>query len=428
MERAVGVGSRDFTVVESSGCAAPGVRFAPAAEREGTVRMRTITDRLTGIALTLLLAASTARAGGGYTQTNLVSNMPGVAQQTDPNLINPWGISFSTGSPFWISNQGAGALNIGTSTLYGVPSATGGLNSGPTLLTVTIPNISNAAPSADNGPTGQVNTSAPGITTGASDFLLNGTKASFIFANLDGSISAWNGGGAATIMATVAGASFTGLGIGNSGGAAFLYAADQHSANVDIFNSSWHMTGQLTTDPNLPSGFTAFNVQNLGGILYVTYANPNSPLGGIVDEYRTDGTLLTRLITDTAGTHLQTPYGVAIAPAGWGQFGGDLLIGNNDGDGTINAYTLGGVWQGQLTLANGTVFSEAEMWGLTFGNGGNGGSPNVLYFAAGLEGQTNGLFGALSVPEPGSGVLGVIALGTLGVGWTWKKRRHPASS
>jgi uncharacterized protein (TIGR03118 family) len=389
--------------------------------------MRTITHRLTGIALTLLLAAGTARAGGGYTQTNLVSNTPGVAQRTDPNLINPWGISFSTGSPFWISNQGAGAQNIGTTTLYSVPSNTGGLNSSPTLLTVTIPNVNNAPPGDGNGPTGQVSTSAPGISTVASDFLLNGNRAAFIFANLDGSISAWNGGGAATMMATVAGASFTGLGIGNSGSAAFLYAADQNSRNVDIFNSSWHMTGQLT-DPNLPAGFTAFNVQNLGGILYVTYANPTNPLGGVVDEYRTDGTLIGQLINDPAGTHLQTPWGVAIAPAGWGQFSGDLLVGNNDGDGTINAYTLGGIWQGQVTLTNGTPFSERELWGLTFGNGGSGGSPNILYFAAGLEGETNGLVGALSAPEPGSGVLGVIALGTLGLGWTWRKRRRPASS
>ena len=220
----------------------------------------------------------------------------------------------------------------------------------------------------------------------------------------------------------MAGASFTGLGIGNSGGQAFIYAADQNSPNVNIFNSKWQMTGNFT-DPNLPAGFTAFNVQNIGGILYVTFANPNNPLGGIVDEFKTDGTFIKTLISDAAGRHLDTPWGLAIAPKGWGQFGGDLLVGNNDGDGTINAYTLGGVWQGQITLQNGT-FSQGELWGMTFGNGGSGGSKNVLYFAAGLPGATNGLFGAISTPEPSSGVLGLIALGALTAGWRWKKRRR----
>ncbi len=379
--------------------------------------MQPIVRRIALIALTLLFAASSARAGGGYVQTNLVSNTPGMAQQTDPNLLNPWGIAESTTSPFWVANQYSS-----TASVYKV----GG--TGP-LLTVSIPNEGGALPPSMNyGPTGQVSTGAAGITTGASDFLVTpgGAKAAFIFDNLDGSISAWGGGKSATIETSVAGASFTGLGIGNSGGQAFIYAADQNSPNVNIFNSKWQMTGSFT-DKNLPSGYTAFNVQNLGGILYVTFVNPNNPLGGIVDEFNTDGTLIKTLISDAAGAHLDTPWGLAIAPAGWGQFGGDLLVGNNDGDGTINAYTLGGVWQGQITVQTGT-FSQGELWGLTFGNGGSGGSPNVLYFAAGLDGATNGLFGAISVPEPSSGVMGLIALGALTAGWRWKSAgaaRHP---
>jgi uncharacterized protein (TIGR03118 family) len=396
--------------------------------------MRTIANRIILSALALLSAAGTAHAGS-YTQTNLIADQSGMgAQVVDPDLINPWGISFSGGSPFWVSNQGAGgpgSIQHGTSTLYSAAANSGGLTSTKNALVVSIPNLGSppAPPSGLNGPTGQVSTAAPGITTGASDFLLNGTKAAFIFANLDGSVSAWNGGATSVIMptATVAGASFTGLAIGNSGGAAFLYAADQKSPNVDTFNSSWQMTGHLQSDPNLPSGYVAFNVQNLGGTLYVTFANPNSALGGVVDTYRTDGTLIGRLITDTAGTHLQTPWGVAIAPAGWGQFGGDLLVGNNDGDGTINAYTLGGTWAGQLTLTNGKVFSEVELWGLAFGNGGNGGRTDVLYFAAGLTGGQHGLFGALAVPEPSSAALGLIALGTLTAGWGWKNRRRAAT-
>ncbi len=392
--------------------------------------MRMLAGRLALIAITCLFAAGPARAGG-YFQTNLVSNQSGVAQVTDPNLINPWGISFSTGSPLWVSNQGVGNQPTATTTVYRVPGAGSGLTVvGGTSLTVGIPNLGGAAPSDNNGPTGQVNTSAPGITTGPSDFLVSpgGAKAAFIFANLDGSISAWGGGANATIepSATTPGASYTGLAIGNSGGNAFIYAADQNSTNVNIFNSQWQSTGHLATDTNLAAGFTAFNVQNIGGILYVTYANPNNPLGGYVDEYNTNGQLITQLISDPTGTHLQTPWGVAIAPSNWGQFSGDLLVGNNDGDGTINAYTPGGTWVGQLMLNGGTTFSQGELWGLTFGNGGNGGSKDVLYFAAGLPGATNGLFGALSVPEPSSAVLGLISVGVLTSCWGWKNRRRAA--
>jgi uncharacterized protein (TIGR03118 family) len=385
--------------------------------------MHTIVRRLALIALASVIAAGNALAGGGYVQTNLVSNTSGVAQQTDANLIDPWGIAYSNTSPFWIANQGSG-----TATVYKVT----GTASSPTLLTVGVPNEGGAAASQFNGPTGQVSTGAPGIVTSSTtDFQIPvgaGTKeAGFVFANLDGSISAWAGGlSSAVIEANVTGASFTGLAIGNAGGNAFIYAADQNSPNVDVFNSKWQMTGSFT-DPNLPAGYTAFNVQNLNGTLYVTFVNPNNPIGGIVDEFTTSGVFITRLITDVAGAHLDTPWGLAIAPKGWGQFGGDLIIGNNDGDGTINAYTLGGVWQGQIQLTNGTTFSQGELWGLAFGNGGSAGSADVLYFVAGLPGASNGLFGALSaVPEPSSAVLGLIALGSLAGGWRWKNRRRLA--
>ena len=199
-----------------------------------------------------------------------------------------------------------------------------------------------------------------------------------------------------------------------------------------MFNSSWNKIGSLLDPNGIPSGFTAFNVQNINGTLFVTYANPNNPIGGVVDEFTTDGTFIKRLIDDSGGAHLDTPWGLALAPVGWGNFGGDLLVGNNDGDGTINAYTLDGVWQGQLTLNTGQLFSEGELWGMTFGSGSaSGGSPNVLYFAAGLDGATNGLLGAISaqaVPEPSSAVLGLIAVGSLATGWHWKKSRSRAGA
>jgi len=355
------------------------------------------------------LAAGQARAD--YVETNLISNEPGVAPITDPNLIDPWGLAFSASSPLWVSNQGSG-----TATVYKITGA----SSSATVLTEGVANIGGAAPSAANGPTGQVSIAAPGVTTGATDFQVSGGKASFIFDNLDSSISAWRGGlSSSAITATVAGASFTGLAIGDtSGGAAQIYAADQNSGNVDIFNNVWQQVGTLT-DPSLPSGFTAFNVQNINGTLFVTYANPNEALGGVVDEFSTNGTMITRLITDPTGTHLQTPWGIALAPAGWGDFGGDLLVGNNGGDGTINAYSLSGVQQGQITLNTDSLFSEQQLWGLTFGNGSSAGSPNILYFSSGYTADaTNGLIGAISVPEPSSvALIGACLLGLM-------RRRH----
>ena len=185
-----------------------------------------------------------------------------------------------------------------------------------------------------NGPTGQVSTGAPGINTGSTDFQVVGPNggtshtASFIFANLDGSISAWAGGNSgtpipnttSTIVATVPNASFTGLAIGNATtGAAQIYAADQNSVNIDVFNSQWHMMPSFK-DPNFatfPAGYAAFNVQNLSvngtQTLFVTYAN-QSTSGGIVDEFSTNGTFIRTLINDTAGAHLNAPWGLTIAP------------------------------------------------------------------------------------------------------------------
>jgi uncharacterized protein (TIGR03118 family) len=363
-------------------------------------------SRLAFVLCGLLIAVGSAQADFLYVQTNLVTSDQSVvqAQHTDPSLINPWGLSYSTTGPLWVSDQGTGFA-----TVYQLKGA----SSSGTLLTVPIPNDGGAPPSVANGPTGQVSTGAPGVTTLATDFQVNGAKAAFIFANLDGSISAWRGGlpnNTAIIRTTVAGASFTGLAIGNtSGGAARIYAADQNSGNVYVFDGNWQNVGTFT-DPNLPAGFTAFNVQNVNGKLFVSYANPNNPLGGVVDEFTTDGTFVSTVSSDAAAVHLDSPWGLALAPAGWGQFGGDLLIGNNGGDGTINAFTLGGVWQGQIELTTGQPFSEQQLWGLTFGSGSAaGGSPNVLYFAAGFDAAADqGLVGALApapVPEPASAVL-----------------------
>jgi uncharacterized protein (TIGR03118 family) len=331
-----------------------------------------------------------------FLQSNLVSDIQGTAQAFDPNLKDSWGLSFSKDGPFWVSDQASNVNGSSVATIYSVDGKSGAVSVVPLVPGVPNQGSPPAAPAATNGPTGQVNTSAPGITTSSTDFLLNGKEANFIFANMDGSISAWNGGANATIKATVPGASFTGLAIANlASGAAQIYAADQNSGNIDVFNSQFVKVGTLTDPNGLPAGFNAFNVQNLNGLLYVTYGNPSTP-GGIVDVFKPDGTFVNRLINDQAGLWLNEPWGLTIAPKSFGKFGGDLLVGNNNGNNWINAFdpTMHDDFEGTLTLASGHPFSENNLWALSFGNGGSGGVANTLYFTAG-PGGTDGLFGSL---------------------------------
>jgi uncharacterized protein (TIGR03118 family) len=384
-------------------------------KKHGQANLRLVSMTQIASGYTVMTSPGSPQTGNVYVQTNLVSDISGMAPNTAPNLQGAWGLSFSTTSPFWVSDQAASFNGSGAASVYkvsdtAIPTSTG------SLLTVGVANEGNAPPSGDqtNGPTGEVSTGAPGITTEATDFLVGQSKADFIFANLDGSISAWNAGASSTIEATVAGASFTGLAIGNtSTGAPQIYAADQNSGNIDVFNSSWQMTGSFT-DPNFanfPSGYAAFNVQMLmvngTQTLFVTYANQSTG-GGIVDEFSTNGTFIKTLIDDTAGVNLDAPWGLAVAPANWGQFGGDLLVANNNANSAdlteINAYNMKTeAFEGTLILSNGQPFSSTELWAISFGNGASAGSTDTLFFTAGLPGNTDGLFGAISaqsVPEP----------------------------
>jgi uncharacterized protein (TIGR03118 family) len=338
--------------------------------------------------LMLLFAAGDSLFADAFTQTNLVSNISGLANFTDPNLVDPWGMSFSATSPIWVSDRGAGV-----STLY---SGTGAINS----LVVTVP------PGAPNGPTGQV-------FAGGTNFMLNGTGADFIFATLGGTIDAWNGGTTATVEAATPGATFEGLALANN----TLYAANfQAGGGIDAFNSSY---APITTsggfvDPNLPAGYAPFNVQNIGGNLYVEYAQltTGSPVptggSGFVDVYNTSGVLLQRLISNGP---LAAPWGIALAPATFGSFGGDLLVGNF-GNGEINAFNpTTGAFLGTLDDASGNPIVNSGLWSIAFGN--SSANPNALYFNVGLNGGTDGLFGDIqavsTTPEPGS--LGFAALG-----------------
>jgi uncharacterized protein (TIGR03118 family) len=401
--------------------------------------MRPSALRLAGTALAVLVVSSTARAQ--YQQTILQASdtsQPGVTANTiiNPNLLNPWGFSFTATSPIWISDQNSSVLNADGKTQSGVATLIGVNQAGvasPNPLIVNVPNEGNTAPNGSNGPTGQVTPGAVGIISGTNDFPVIAGKpseANFIFANLDGSLAAWKSGTSGTLATTVQqvdGASFTGLAIGNAaatsfgnttGSTAFLYAADQNSAKVDVFNSQWNVVGQFAAPLGLPAGFTAFNAQNIGGIIYVTYADPTGGTGGVVAEFNPDGTFIKTLVSDPTGKWLDQPWGVALAPGNFGPLSNDILVTNNDSNGWISAFNAGTGTFVSLLMIGGTPFGVDGMWGLEFGNGGAGNNGNgpasTLFFTAG-PGDTTGVFGAITpVPEPTSLVLiglgGVVAL------------------
>jgi uncharacterized protein (TIGR03118 family) len=346
-------------------------------------------------------------AVAAYQTTNLVADTAdphdstgqalGAPEIVDPNLTNPWGISLSASSPFWVANQ-----HSSTSTLY----AGDHLQPDGTIS----PIMKNALEVSVPTPTGTVFNNTTGFT------LANGNPASFIFDGLNGTISAWNAGDGTTaeVKNTIAGASYTGLAIGTSStGANFLYAANQTTGKIDVFDSNFQLTtlgpGGNFEDPNLPPGspYKAFNIQNLGGTLYVAYDKVVTVNGvtdrehdGIVDAFDTDGHFLRRVVTGG----VNAPWGLALAPDNFGPFSNDLLVGNFGlGDGKINVYDPNtGQFLGNLTDANGNPISIEGLWGLTFGNGGSGGDPNALYFAAGINrtgansfGAADGLFGSI---------------------------------
>jgi uncharacterized protein (TIGR03118 family) len=320
-----------------------------------------------------------------FAQTNLVSDVPGLASVTDTNLKNPWGVAFSPTSPFWISNQGSG-----TSTLYdGVGTAI--------PLIVTIPG--GAPPS---GPTGQV-------FNGTSDFNLpTAGPAHFIFDTLNGTIAGWNGGTTAVQVVSTPGAIYTGLALSSAGSSNYLYAADS-TGQIRVFDSSFKaasLTGNFS-DPKAVAGYVPFNIQLIGSSLYVTYARltPQGTglPGGYIDVFNTDGTFVKRL---TSGGPLDAPWGLAVAPAGFGSFGNDLLVGNF-GDGEILAYNpVTGGFLGTLDGANGQPIVNDYLWSLDFRTGGTNVNTDALYFTAGINSQKDGLFGAImSTPEPATTML-----------------------
>jgi len=356
------------------------------------------------LALVVLLAAAicaapgtaSAQVAGAYTVTNLLSDGSVPATLTDANFINPWAIS--TSGTWWISAAGTGYNYV--------------VGAAPALnFKVIVP--SGANPTANGFPAGSV------TTGGATGMILpNGTKASFIFSTLDGTISGWNSklGTANAICQIVVnnsgtGASYPGLAIYNTATASYILAANFGNNALEVYNSSFArttLTGSFT-DPNLPANYGPFSVHVLNGQIYVAYAlrTATAPYrtvdavgNGVVDQFDGNGNFVARIAT---GGNLDSPWGVAIAPSSFGIFGGDILIGNF-GNGTINAYDPSTfAYRGQLTDGTGKPLVYPALWELlpagtavTNSTGVSGGTAGSVYFTAGLAGQQHGLFAAIS--------------------------------
>jgi uncharacterized protein (TIGR03118 family) len=329
---------------------------------------------------------------GGFVQTNLVSDILGLAVITDGELVNPWGVSHSITSPFWVSNQATS-----TATLYAVTDKTNvtKVNINPPAGFVAIPTTGQEP----QGPTGQVN------NTNAASFPVNnggdGGSAHFIFANLNGTISAWDTGPTAFIQITTPGAVYTGLAI--NGAQTRLYAANAAAGSIDVFGSSFtplSLDAGAFVDPSLPAGLVPFNVRDISGDVYVLYAPAgrpaqiSAPLGaGAVAIFDEDGNFIKELIS---GDHLAAPWGIALAPPNFGRFASHLLVGNFSFlHSEINAFSpINGKFRGRLPIRTPGI-PPGGLWTIDFGIGGNNGSPDVLYFADGINGEAHGLFGAI---------------------------------
>jgi uncharacterized protein (TIGR03118 family) len=362
-----------------------------------------------------------------YVVTDLTSDIQKMALNFDPVLQNAWGVAFSpAGSPFWIADNATGC-----STLYDGLGVAQPLSPNPPLQ-VKIPLLGNVIPSnackhfdftvtpsppAPAAPTGIIwNPSQAFVVPGSvSTTNPKGNQAIFVFDTEDGTVSAWGGGTSATIAADNSqnptaqnGAVYKGLAFGVNAKGAFLFATNFRAGTVDVFGPPSSAGGLFTPattdggfkDPNIPAGFAPFGIQNIDGALFVTYAKQNpatkhddvaGPGNGFVDVFDTDGVLLKRF---AARGVLNSPWGVARASFAFGKFSGDILVGNF-GNGWINAFDSDGRFLGTLLDTKGKPIFIDGLWTLTLGGGKNS-SPDTVYFTAGPNGETDGLFGTIT--------------------------------
>jgi uncharacterized protein (TIGR03118 family) len=349
--------------------------------------------RATGIMI-LLAALAAIATGQHYKQTNLVSDIPNLAAKTDPNLVNPWGVARSAGSPWWVADNGQGVSTLydGSGNPFPPPP------NGP--LVVNIPTPPGGTPPAT--PTGIV-------FNGSSDFAVAaGKPAIFVFVTEDGTVSGWNPGvdahNAILKVNNSPKAVYKGATIGEADGARFLYVANFRRGRIDVFDTNFtrvRLSEEAFEDDELPRGFAPFNVQNIGGNLYVTFAKQDEQKHdevagsglGFVDIFSTRGRLLTHL---EHGSWFNAPWGVALAPGDFGEFSHHLLIGNF-GSGQIAAFNpVTKRFTGNVRNLDDSVLVIDGLWGISFGNSATAGPYNALFFAAGIQDEQHGLFGMLT--------------------------------
>ena len=349
------------------------------------------------LAVAVAAPAASARTHGPdneFRQTNLVSDLTTVgAQIVDPNLKNPWGLAFGPTTPLWVADNGTSVA-----TLYGV--SPGGATATQVPLVVTLPPM-------DSNPTGQVFNPTSG-------FMIKSTAgkapALFIFSSEGGQIIAWspvadppvNGKSTAQVKFSSRSAVFKGLTIASTRFGTFLYATDFHNGRVDVFNSRFHLvhTPGAFRDRHLPRGYAPFGIRDIDGFIYVTYAKQDAdrhddvagPGHGFIDVFTPGGFLVTRLVSRGA---LDSPWGLEVAPRGFGPFGGKLLVGNF-GNGRIHAYGLfSGRPDGTLRTEHHKAITIDGLWALQVGTATTGGTGTLL-FSAGLNAEADGLVGAIN--------------------------------
>ena len=367
------------------------------------------------VCLFLTLTPQVLPAATGYLVHNLVADSASItspaADFIDTRLVNAWGLAASATSPFWACDAGTGLSTIytvnATNTVpLGTPNAT---------LQPTVP----GAGGTPNGVcTGITPNTAPATTPPTFPVTAPGKSpvaAGWIFVTEDGVLSAWANGADATQafveMDNSNTAVYKGLTLVTTP-VVQLYAANFRAGTIDVFDAQFKPVTLATgsfTDSKIPAGFAPFNIWNLGGKLYVAYAKQDANKkfdvagagNGYVDVFDTTGKLLQSLVVGGTGSLLNSPWGLAIAPATFGKFANDLLVGNF-GDGLINAYDPAtGAFVGTLQDASGNNIVIPGLWALIFGNGASGGDKDTLYFTAGPGGQKHGLLGSISAdPNP----------------------------
>ncbi len=368
--------------------------FIHSRSTAGLRRSLSLWASLATIFAACVLTAAAFGQSGSYTQTNIISDGSVPAQKTDPTLINPWGVSI--GPALWIDTAGTGLSLVDDA-------------SGNKQFSVMIPPANASQP---NGfPAGTV------YNADTSVFMIPGKGAAqFIFGTLDGTIAAWNESTSQAVTVvnnSAAKAVYTDIAVVKNNSGTFLLTANFSAGKVGVFDSNFAkaaLTGSFS-DPNLPAGYKPFGIHTIGNSVYVTYAQANAQgfeaVGaglGIVDQYDLNGNLVTEAVV---GGKLNAPWGMALAPAGFGSFGGALLIGNF-GDGTINAYDPASfAFKGQLADATGKPLANSGLWEIVFGTGSTtggttatAGDPNTLYFAAGVNAEKGGLFGSITPGAP----------------------------